>query len=410
MMPDVSFGGLVLVTAVAFAVPLLLGLFPKLRLPSPVVELVAGIVIGPAVLGWVRPDDVPVQVLALIGLAFLLFLAGLEIDLRALRGRLLTYAGAGFALSIVLALLAGVALHAAGLAESPLLVAIILSSTALGVVTPVLKDAGESATPFGQLVIVAASIADFGAVILLTLFFSKEATSGSTRLMLLSGFVLLLVVGGIALARAGKSIRLSDALLRLQDTTAQIRVRGAVALLVGSVALAERFGLESILGAFVAGAILSVLDRDAMMTHPLFRVKLEAIGFGFLVPVFFISSGVRFDLHALFSSASTVARVPIFLVALLVVRALPALLYRPMLNGRRVAAAGLLQATSLTFVVAAAQIGMDLGVIGAATGAALIAAGLLSVLVFPLAALGLLGRRDESPDAQAGTAATPSSS
>jgi Kef-type K+ transport system membrane component KefB len=410
MMPDVSFGGLVLVTAVAFAVPLLLGLFPKLRLPSPVVELVAGIVIGPAVLGWVRPDDVPVQVLALIGLAFLLFLAGLEIDLRALRGRLLTYAGAGFALSIVLALLAGVALHAAGLAESPLLVAIILSSTALGVVTPVLKDAGESATPFGQLVIVAASIADFGAVILLTLFFSKEATSGSTRLMLLSGFVLLLVVGGIALARAGKSIRLSDALLRLQDTTAQIRVRGAVALLVGSVALAERFGLESILGAFVAGAILSVLDRDAMMTHPLFRVKLEAIGFGFLVPVFFISSGVRFDLHALFSSASTVARVPIFLVALLVVRALPALLYRPMLNGRRVAAAGLLQATSLTFVVAAAQIGMDLGVIGAATGAALIAAGLLSVLVFPLAALGLLGRRDESPDAQAGTAATSSSS
>jgi Kef-type K+ transport system membrane component KefB len=310
----------------------------------------------------------------------------------------------------VLALLAGVALHAAGLAESPLLVAIILSSTALGVVTPVLKDAGESATPFGQLVIVAASIADFGAVILLTLFFSKEATSGSTRLMLLSGFVLLLVVGGIALARAGKSIRLSDALLRLQDTTAQIRVRGAVALLVGSVALAERFGLESILGAFVAGAILSVLDRDAMMTHPLFRVKLEAIGFGFLVPVFFISSGVRFDLHALFSSASTVARVPIFLVALLVVRALPALLYRPMLNGRRVAAAGLLQATSLTFVVAAAQIGMDLGVIGAATGAALIAAGLLSVLVFPLAALGLLGRRDESPDAQAGTAATSSSS
>src|SRR5436190_2562675 len=284
MMPEVSFGGLVVVTAVAFSVPLLLGLFPRLRLPSPVVELVAGIVIGPAVLGWVRPDDVPVQVLALIGLAFLLFLAGLEIDLRSLRGRLLTYAGAGFALSLVLALLAGVALHAAGLAESPLLVAIILSSTALGVVTPVLKDAGESATPFGQLVIVAASIADFGAVILLTLFFSKEATSGSTRLVLLAGFVLLLVVGGIALARAGRSMRLSDALLRLQDTTAQIRVRGAIVLLVGSVALAERFGLESILGAFVAGAILSLLDRDAMMTHPQFRVKLEAIGFGFLLP------------------------------------------------------------------------------------------------------------------------------
>src|SRR5205085_1151914 len=324
MMPDVSFGGLVVVSAVAFAVPLLLGLFPRLRLPSPVVELVAGVVIGPTVLGWVKPDDLVVQVLALIGLAFLLFLAGLEIDLRALRGRLLMFAAAGFGVSLALAVLSGFGLHAAGLAESPLLVAIILSSTALGVVTPVLKDAGESASDFGQLVIVAASIADFGAVILLTLFFSKEATSGSARLLLLAGFVVLLLVGGIAVARAGRSMRLSDALLRLQDTTAQIRVRGAVALLIGSVALAERFGLESILGAFIAGAILSLLDRDATMSHPQFRVKLEAIGFGFLIPIFFISSGVRFDVHALFASASTVARVPVFLVALLVVRAAPA--------------------------------------------------------------------------------------
>jgi len=409
MMPDVSFGGLVVVSAVAFAVPLVLGLFPRLRLPAPVVELVAGIVIGPAVLGWVSPDDLPVQVLALIGLAFLLFLAGLEIDLRALRGRLLRLAGGGFAVSLALAVLAGVGLHAAGLAESPLLVAIILSSTALGVVTPVLKDAGESATPFGQLVIVASSIADFGAVILLTLFFSKEATSGSARVLLLGGFVALLVAGGVAIARAGRSVRLSDALLRLQDTTAQIRVRGAVLLLIGSVALAERFGLESILGAFIAGAILSLLDRDAMMTHPQFRVKLEAIGFGFLIPMFFISSGIRFDADALFASASTLARVPVFLVALLVVRALPALLYRTMLDGRRVAAAGLLQATSLTFVVAAAQIGMDLGVIGAATGAALIAAGLLSVLIFPLVALALLGRDGEEGALRAEGASSASS-
>ncbi|MFL5738003.1 MAG: cation:proton antiporter [Actinomycetota bacterium] len=244
-------------------------------------------------------------------------------------------------------------------------------------------------------------------MILLTLFFSKEATSGSARVLLLGGFVALLVAGGIAIARAGRSVRLSDALLRLQDTTAQIRVRGAVLLLIGSVALAERFGLESILGAFIAGAILSLLDRDAMMTHPQFRVKLEAIGFGFLIPIFFISSGIRFDADALFASASTLARVPVFLVALLVVRALPALLYRSMLDGRRVAAAGLLQATSLTFVVAAAQIGMDLGVIGAATGAALIAAGLLSVLVFPLVALALLGRdRDETAAAEAASFAS----
>ncbi|MDP9295673.1 MAG: cation:proton antiporter, partial [Actinomycetota bacterium] len=254
-MPDVSFGGPVVVAAVAFAAPLLLGLFPKLRLPSAVLELVAGIVIGPAVLGWVKPD-LPIQVLALVGLAFLLFLAGLEIDLGALRGRLLRLAGGGFLASLALAVAIGFGLKAAGLVESPMLVAIILSATALGVVIPLLKDAGESASEFGQLVIVAASIADFGAVILLTLFFSKEATSGSVRLLFLGGFALLVVLAAVALARAGRSMRLSDALLRLQDTTAQIRVRGAVALLIGSVALAERFGLETILGAFLAGAIL----------------------------------------------------------------------------------------------------------------------------------------------------------
>jgi Kef-type K+ transport system membrane component KefB len=410
-MPAVSFGGLVVVAAVAFAAPLLLGLFPKVRLPSAVLELVAGIVIGPAVLGWVKPD-LPIQVLALVGLAFLLFLAGLEIDLRALRGRLLRLAGGGFLASLALAVAIGFGLKAAGFVESPMLVAIILSATALGVVIPLLKDAGESASEFGQLVIVAASIADFGAVILLTLFFSKEATSGSVRLLLLGGFALLVALAAVALARAGRSMRLSDALLRLQDTTAQIRVRGAVALLIGSVALAERFGLETILGAFLAGAILSVLDRDAMMTHPQFRLKLEAIGFGFLIPIFFVSSGLRFDLHALFASASTIAQVPLFLLALLVVRALPALLYRPILDGRRIAAAGLLQATSLTFIVAASQIGVELGVIGKATGAALIAAGLLSVLIFPIVALTILDRDGHTATQeglQSGTA-TPSRS
>jgi Kef-type K+ transport system membrane component KefB len=183
-------------------------------------------------------------------------------------------------------------------------------------------------------------------------------------------------------------MRLSAAFLRLQDTTAQIRVRGSVVLLIGFVALAERFGLETILGAFMAGVILRMVDRDAMATHPHFRTKLEGIGYGFLVPVFFVSSGLRFDLSALFSSASTMLRVPIFLVALLAVRGLPALLYR--MPGRRTAAAALLQATSLPFIVAATAIGMELAVITRATGAAMVAAGLLSVLIFPVTAVGLL--------------------
>jgi Kef-type K+ transport system membrane component KefB len=309
--------------------------------------------------------------------------------------------GVGFAVSISLALVVSYGLEAVGMVETPLLVAIILAATALGVVIPVLKDAGEVSSDFGQLVIAGASIADFATIILLSLFFSREATSTGTKLVLLGGFALLAVAIALAVSRAERSMHISGTLLRLQDTTAQIRVRGTVVLLMGFAALAERFGLEVILGAFLAGAILKLVDRDEMMTHPQFRIKLEAIGFGFLIPFFFVTSGLRFNLDALFAGPSTVARVPVFLVALLAVRGLPAFLYRPLVGARRMIAAGLLQATSLSFVVVASRIGMELGKISEATGAALVAAGLLSVLVFPILALTVL-RRDEAGEARQG--------
>ena len=186
-------------------------------------------------------------------------------------------------------------------------------------------------------------------------------------------------------------------LLRLQDTTAQIRVRGAFMLLVAFVALASVLGLETILGAFIAGVILRLVDGDRMMTHPQFRQKLEAIGFGVFIPVFFVTSGLQFDLAALFASPSTILRVPIFLVALLLVRGVPALLYRPLIGTRRSIIAGFFQATSLSFIVAATQIGLELGLITKATSAALIAAGVLSVLIFPIIALTLLRRGEPSP-------------
>jgi Kef-type K+ transport system membrane component KefB len=185
-------------------------------------------------------------------------------------------------------------------------------------------------------------------------------------------------------------------LQRLQDTTAQIRVRGAIVLLIGFVALAEAFGLEAILGAFAAGAILTLIDRDDQMTHPLFRLKLESIGFGVFIPVFFVASGVRFDLNALLDKPSNLAMVPIFLVALAVARGIPAVLYRGFVGGRRSAIAGLLQATSLPFIVAATAVGLALHVVSPANAAALIAAGLLSVVIFPAVALVLL-RRGQRP-------------
>jgi Kef-type K+ transport system membrane component KefB len=404
---EVHFTNLLIVAAVAFASPLLLGFAPALRLPTVVVEIVAGIVIGPSGLGWVD-IDLPVDVLAVIGLAFLLFLAGLEIDPSRLRGYTLRITAIGFVLSFVIGIAAGLALDAAGFVKDPMFAAIVLVSTSLGVVVPVLKDSDQIGSDFGQLVIAAASIADFGAIILLTLFFSGEASTGtSTKLILLGGFALTVAALAYALMRAERSMRISKVLVRLQDTTAQIRVRGAFALLIGFAALAENLGLETILGAFAAGALLSLIDRDERMTHPEFRLKLEAAGFGIFIPIFFVASGVRFDLDALFSSAGTVARVPVFLLALLAVRGLPALLYRSSIGARRTLVASLLQSTSLPFIVAATMIGQDLGVISAASAAAFIAAGLLSVIVFPVTALALLRRDGAARAAGTPTPAAP---
>ncbi len=390
-MEEPGFANLLVVVAVGFLAPFLLGLVPKLRLPSVVFEIVAGIVIGPSVFGLVEVD-VTIEVLGLIGLAVLLFLAGLEIDFGQLRGRLLRLAAAGWALSFALAVAVGVGLELAGLVDTPLLVAIILSATSLGVIIPVLADVGELETKFGQLVLAGASIADFGAVILLSLFYSGESGPGSTA-VLLALFAGLLLVTFVAIRAAERSRRVEEDLLRLQDSSAQIRVRAAMVLMIAFVALAEGLGLEVILGSFAAGALLGLLDPDRRMTHPNFRTKLEAIGFGFFIPIFFVTVGIRFDLQALLDDAANLAMVPIFLAALLVVRGLPAVLYRRFVGDRRAVVAGIFQATSLPFIVAAVAIGSELGAVGSAEGSALIAAGLLSVLIFPLTGLALL-RRD----------------
>jgi Kef-type K+ transport system membrane component KefB len=395
-MPTISFGGLAIVAAAALAAPLALGLFPRIRLPAIVLEIILGIVIGPEVLGWVSIDT-PIQVMSLLGLAFLLLLAGLEVEYERFRGRLLRLTALGYAISFGLALLIGLGLNASGLVKSPLLVGIALSATSLGIVVPVLEDAGQVRTAFGQLVIAGASIAELAPVILLSLFFSGEAGGIGVKLVLLGVFGLFVVAVGVVVLGAERSTRISTALLRLQDTTAEIRIRASFLLLAVFVVLAERLGLEAILGAFLAGAIIKLVDRDQTMTHPEFRQKLEAVGYGVFVPVFFVATGVTFELSALFANATNLARVPIFLAALLVARGLPVLVYRSLASRTQRVAAALLQATSLSVLVVAGQIGVQLDLLRPAVYAALVAAGLLSVLLFPLAALTLLRAEEEGP-------------
>jgi Kef-type K+ transport system membrane component KefB len=399
---EISFTSVAIVAAVALVAPLALGL-SGLRLPSIVLEILLGIVVGPQVLDWARRDE-PVEVLSLVGLAFLLLLAGLEVDYDRFRGRLLRLTALGYLVSLCLALAVGLGLKAGDLVRSPLLVAIMLSATGLGIILPILKDAGETSTPFGQVVIAGASIAEVVPIVLLSLFFSGKGGIGAGA-VLLATFAVFVIAVGAAIFAAQHSMRLSDTFMKLQDTTAEIRVRGAFLLLIVFVVLASKFGLEAILGAFLAGATLKLLDRDDAMTHTFFRRKLEAVGFGVFVPFFFVATGLRLDVESLFESGSALARVPIFLGALLLIRGLPALLYRPLAErSEQLLAGGLLQATSLSFLIVAGQLGVDLDLISSVNYTALVAAGLLSVIVFPLVALSLLRKRPQEQPAVSGVA------
>lgn len=408
-MPEFSYVDLLLVVTIALAAPLAARVVRRMRVPAVVLEIIAGIAVGPSGLGWVEPN-LPIQILALMGLAFLLFLTGLEIDVAGLHGQPLKLAGLGFAATMVLGTVVGVVLGDAASVQSPLLFASALAATSLGLVVPVLQDAGESPTPRGQLVVGGASVAAFGAVLALMLFFSSTSTETAARLVLVGGFAAVVLATGVALSGPGRSRPLHRLLARLEDTTADMPVRFAVVLLVASVALAERLGLETILAAFVVGALLNLAGRDALSAHPGFRLKLEALGYGFFIPVFFVTSGLRFNLQALVNSPSAMAKVPLFLLALLVVRAVPAALYVPDLGRRRALAAGLLQATSLPFLVVATQLGVALGEIRPTTGAALLSAGLVSAVVFPPVSLRLLSGARATESSEAAPAPEPSRS
>ena len=392
---------LVLVLLVAAAVPLVLAAVPRLLVPAAVLEIVAGIVLGPDVLDVVDLDQA-VQVVSTIGLAFLLFLAGLEIDLASLRGRSGQLALRGLAASLVLAALVGAVLDLAGIVGSGTFVAVLLIATSLGLVVPVLRDAQAADRPLGRLVVAGASLGEVAALVLLSLSFSESGTGPGTVLLLvlaLAGAAVLLVLTGRRAARSPRIVRTVD---RLADTSAQLRVRLTVLLVVGLGAVAERLGLEAILGAFLAGVVLRAVDPDGTMSHPHFRHKLEGLAFGFVVPVFFVASGLAFDLGALTAGPGALAMVAVFLAALLLVRGLPALAYRTSLTGREVVAAGLLQATSLPFLVAGTAIGSALGAIDPEDAAALVGAGLLSVVLFPALALRLANDTGADTDSASG--------
>jgi len=395
----ISFNSVLIIAGISVFIPVVLGLLPRLPVPEAVLEVIAGIVLGPSVLNWVR-IDAPVEVLSTLGLGMLLFLAGLELDVEGLRGPLGRLAGIGFAVSAALGLGVGFLFGAADTAIRPVLLAIILMSTSAGLLLPLLKDAEEAATDFGQLIMTAAALAEIVPILLLSLLFSTAAKSAGDQFASLAIFVALLVLIGLAVSRVRRLQRLDRMLEYLSRRSAQLRVRATLTLALGCGVLAFQFGFASILGAFAAGLLVRIIELSGREPNRDFLLKLDGIGFGFLVPIFFISTGVAFQLKGLLNHPAALAEVPLFLVALLAVRGVPALLYVRTVGRRRAAAGGLLQATTLTFVIVATEIGVETGRLTTTTSAALVAAGLLSAALFPAGAARVLapGQREERHD------------
>src|SRR6201996_9399918 len=388
-----NFTSLLIIGAVAVLMPLLLGLFPAVKVPAVVLEIVGGVLVGPTVLGWVHLNA-PVRVVSDLGLGFLLFMAGFEIDLRRVNRRALALASRAFVVSVVLALLAGYALQLTSQITDGLLIGISLMATSLGILVPILKDAQHTDSPFGELVMAAGSLAELAPLILVSLFFSASSKNPSVELGLLLSFAGLTVIVVVAAARLRRWARIRQVVERLANTSSQLRVRLVMTFALAFGVVAEHFGLATILGSFLAGIIVR-RTAVAPASYDMLKGKLEAIGFGFLIPVFFVSTGVGLNIRALFASTRAEILVPVFLITLLLVRGLPALLYVRVLGRGPAVSAGFLQATSLSFIVVATIVGVDTGHLRAATASAIVVAGLLSVIIYPQVAMLLLKK---SPD------------
>jgi Kef-type K+ transport system membrane component KefB len=376
-----------IVTVAALAAVTVAALPSRFAPPVVVLELVLGIAIGPQVLHLAHSDDF-IAFFSNLGLGMLFYFAGYEIDFNRIEGKPLKLGAAGWALSVALAYGIGGVLAAAGIVVSFLYTGSAMATTAIGTLIPILRDTGELKTRFGTYLLAAGACGEFGPVLLVTLVLST--THPLHEAVILIGFVAL------ALAVALSSVRLAwkgwPALERTFEASSQLAVRITVVLVFGLVLLASKLGLDVLLGGFVAGMI----TRAALKGHELtiFESKLTAVGFGFFVPFFFVTSGLEFDLNAL-GSSTALLKLAMFFGLFLVVRGAPALLlYRGVLSGRERAALAFYSATELPLVVAITTLAIEEGHMRASTAAGLVGAAMLSTLIFPFVGLALKKRAD----------------
>lgn len=354
--------------------------FGSIVIPTVVLELVLGVVLGPRVIGLkVAPF---IAFFSDLGLGLLFFFAGYEINLRRIMGSPLRLALAGWALSLTLAYAIGGALAAAGVVLSLLYTGSALSTTAIGTLMPILSDANELRTRLGTYLLAVGAVGELGPVLLLTLILSAQSTIHNA--LILIAFVAVVVAVAVLTLRSSQ--RTMPLLEQTLESSAQLAVRWIFVLVLALAFLASKLGLDLLLGGFAAGAITRQLLKEHEL--PAFDSKLTAVGFGIFIPFFFVVSGMKLDVAALFANPAGVAKLGLFLVLFLVVRGTPALLlYRNVLNQRERVALALLSSTQLPLVVAITDLAVTAGHMRPSTAAALVGAAALSTLLFPILGL-----------------------
>lgn len=387
---------LILIMAIAVLAPLLAyGVSRWLPVPLVIFEILLGVLVGPDVLGWAHSDQV-VDVLSQLGLAMLIFLAGYEIQFDQVKGDTLKRSVWAWVAALVLGLGIGLLLSGGGF-DKGVYIGTALTSTALGTILPVLRDAGDIQSRFGSVMMAMGAVGEFGPIIAMALLLSGRAPGRSAALLIAFA---LLTAAAVFWAMRPKPPWFSRVIARTLHSSGQFAVRLVVLMLVAFLALAEVLGLDVLLGAFAAGLITRlVLHGAAPESSEIVLSKVEAMGFGFLVPLFFVVTGIEFDLKALLGGGRVLLLLPVFLLLFLVVRGLPLWLLAPRDLARRDRSALVLfGSTALPLVVAITTLGVQDGKLGSGEAAALVGAGMVSVLVFPLLGLGLR-LRSGSPDA-----------
>jgi len=381
---------LVLVLLASTLGALLSRLQGRVLLPTVVLEIALGVLFGPQVLGIASVNPY-IQTLSDFGLALLFFVAGVEIVEARVAPRLVRQGTIGWVISLALGLAAGLGLQLAGLDARWWLVGIALCTTSLGTLVPILTDAGVFSTPLGSAVLGSGIAGEFWPIVFISIFLTGAYGAWKETLLLIGFGILVLVTAAIVVS--ARPLALIRVLRETVQTTGQAAVRGSIFVLSALVLLATEAGFDFVLGAFAAGLVVGlVLDSPEGREV---RLRLEGIGFGFLIPIYFVSTGLTFDLDSLLTPSGLGLGL-LFLVLLLIVRGASAFLWAPALDRRDVLPLALFSATGLPLIVAIVGIGQNHGGISAAVGASLVGAGMLSVLVYPVLALQLFGQRQVS--------------